>query len=252
MVRVGENRTLFKRILPMLKKWTLPLFAIATLGAVSLTATPLSAYDGAKDAAKKHTEKHAEKHADKHEKKHAKKDASNPYQKMIGEPAPSFTLQSVAGKSHSLADFEGKTVVLHFQSCRCPWDVAYQDQFNELAEKYQDKDVVFLGINSNKAEDVEMIEKYAEKSNIPYTILKDPGNKVADMYHAKTTPHMYIIDGEGVLQYAGGVEAVPGSIKQVSNMDTQYLAPAIEAIMNGETPKKSVTKSKGCSIKRAS
>lgn len=221
----------------MLKKWTLPLVAIATIAAFSLTTPVLAGYGAAaKDAAKKQV----------------KKDSSNPYQKMIGEPAPSFTLQSVAEESHSLSDFEGKTVVLHFQSCRCPWDVAYQDQFNELAKKYQDRDVVFLGINANKTEDMEMIQKYAEKSKIPYTILQDPGNKIADKYKAKTTPHMYIIDREGVLRYAGGVEAVPGSIKAVSNMDTQYLAPAIEAIMNGETPKMSVTKSKGCSIKRAS
>ena len=221
----------------MFKKWTLPIVAIATVAAFSLTSPVLAGYGAAaKDAAKKQV----------------KKDSSNPYQKMIGEPAPSFTLQSVDGKSHTLSDFEGKTVVLHFQSCKCPWDVAYQDQFNELAKKYQDQGVVFLGINSNKTEDADMITDYAEESDIPYTILKDPGNKVADKYNAKTTPHMYIIDSEGVLRYAGGVEAVPGSIKEVSNMDTQYLAPAIEAIMNGETPKMSVTKSKGCSIKRAS
>ena len=221
----------------MFKKWTLPLVAIATVAAFSLTSPVLAGYGAAaKDAAKKQVSK----------------DSSNPYQKMMGKAAPSFKLQSAAGESHSLSDFEGKTVVLHFQSCRCPWDVAYQDQFNELSKTYQDQDVVFLGINSNKSEDMEMIEKYAEKSNIPYTILKDPGNKVADMYQAKTTPHMYIVDSEGVLRYAGGVEAVPGSIREVSKMDTQYLAPAIEAIMNGETPEKSVTMSKGCSIKRVS
>ena len=236
----------------MLKKWTLPLVALAAVAALGLTTPAYSGYGAAKDAAKKQADKQTEKHSDQHPEKHAKKKSDNPYQKMIGKAAPSFTLPSVDGKSHSLSDFEGKTVVLHFQSCKCPWDVAYQDQFNELAKKYQDQDVVFLGINSNKNEDAEMITGYAEKSDIPYTILKDAGNKVADAYHAKTTPHMYIIDGEGVLRYAGGVEAVPGAIKDVSNMDTQYLAPAIEAIMNGETPEKSVTKSKGCSIKRAS
>ncbi len=168
----------------------------------------------------------------------------------VGKPAPAFTLADAEGKDVSLADFKGKTVVLHFQSCECPWDVAYQPMLNALATQYADKGVVFLGINSNKAEDYARIGEYVPSADVPYTIVKDPGNNVADAYKAQTTPHMYVIDGEGVLRYMGGIEAVP-TMATVGKMDEQYLAPVLDALLAGEELPYTETTSKGCSIKRA-
>lgn len=184
-----------------------------------------------------------------------------PKQKMqkltIGEAAPTFTLADADGNDVSLADFRGKITVLHFQSCKCPWDVAYQAQLNSIAEKYATAEhdgktvhVQFVGINSNKAEDYKMIAKYNQKASIPYPVLKDPGNKVADAYAAKTTPHMYIIDQQGVLRYQGGIEKAPARLKDVSKMDQQYLEPALKALIAGTEPTHTDTTPKGCSIKR--
>jgi len=174
---------------------------------------------------------------------------------VLGEAAPAFTLTDTEGNEHSLSDFEGKTVVLHFQACRCPWDVAYQPQLNDIANEFADQDVVFLGINSNERkgskEDVEEIKTYAEESEVPYAILKDTGSEVARAYHAKTTPHIFVIDGEGNLVYRGGIEEVPTSFKKVSKMETQYLEPVLTALVSGEELPYTETKSKGCSIKFA-
>ena len=212
----------------MKKTLTLSTLALATLALVGLSIPAFAGYGKAKDAAK-----------------------HSSYEAMVGKPAPGFTLDAATGDgTHSLSDFEDKIVVLHFQSCNCPWDVAYQPQLNAIAEKFEDRGVVFLGINSNKTESGDQIQNYAPQANIPYTILKDPGNKVADQYMAKTTPHMYVIDGEGTLRYVGGIEEVPGGMNQVSQMDTQYLEPVLTALVNGSEPPYTVTKSKGCSIKR--
>ena len=108
----------------MVKKWTPLLVGVVAVAMIGLAVPSFAGYGAAKDAAKDAAKKQADKNS------------GNAYQQMIGEPAPSFTLQAVDGKSHSLSDFEGKTVVLHFQSCKCPWDVAYQDQLNQLAKKY--------------------------------------------------------------------------------------------------------------------
>ncbi len=175
----------------------------------------------------------------------------------VGEEAPGFALKDVrTGEEVSLADFRGKkTVVLTFQSLACPWNymrenAGYERVLFPLSEEMASKDVVFLSINSNYDETVEVLKGYVEKHNMPYPLLKDPGNEVADAYGAQTTPHFYIIDKEGVLRYQGGYEQTPTNPEACGNMDEQYLVPAINAVLSGEEPEQTVTRSKGCTIKR--
>lgn len=174
----------------------------------------------------------------------------------VGQTAPAFTLTDKDGKEVSLSDYKGKLVVLHWQSVSCPWDVGYQPFLSKTAEQFAKPSqegqvpVVFLGINSNKTESYKDIAKYNEKVAIPYAILKDPGNKVADMYGARTTPHMYIINPDGVLVYKGGIEEAPRSPRDVTTSETQYLVPALAALVEGSEPPHAETRSKGCTIKR--
>lgn len=168
----------------------------------------------------------------------------------VGKEAPAFSLTDTAGKVHNLSDYKGKIVVIHYQAVQCPWDIAYQPQLNQIATDYVAKGVVFIGINSNKTEPMDMLTKDVSKKAIPYPVVKDPGNKVADAYGATTTPHMFIVDGEGVLRYKGGIETAPGSPDDVSKGKEQFLTLALDALIKGEQPAKAETRSKGCSIKR--
>jgi peroxiredoxin len=168
----------------------------------------------------------------------------------VGKQAPGFTLKDTEGNSHSLSDFQGKIVVLHYQQNGCPWEKAYQSYFNDVSKKYAGKDVQFLGINSNKTESMSQVKKVKQNRPIAYPVLKDPGNKVADQYAAKTTPHIYIIDKQGTLRYRGGVEKVPAAPSEVTKSETQFLEPALNALINGSEVPHKVTKSKGCGIKR--
>ena len=187
---------------------------------------------------------------DKHDHKEHKTKAK------VGHAAPGFTLTDVStGEDVSLSDFEGQIVVLTWQSVTCPWDAVKDDAgygrvLYPMAEKYKDQGVVFLAINSNKNESVEKIAKFAEKHSTPFPILKDPGNQVADIYGAKTTPHIFIKGKDGNLAYKGGIEEVPGSPAQCGQMDTQYLEPVLQALLAGNTPPVTSTTAKGCSIKR--
>lgn len=173
----------------------------------------------------------------------------------LGEAAPNFTLPRIgADTEHSLSDFQGKPVVLVWQSIRCPWNVyrsdsAYERVLYPMAEKYGDQ-VQFIAINSNHNESDEDVAAYIEKNSTPYPVLRDEGNKVADAYAARTTPHVYVIDAEGKLVYRGGIEETPGSPKEAGQMDEQYLAPVLDAVLAGEDVPFTDTKSKGCSIKR--
>ncbi len=176
----------------------------------------------------------------------------------VGKPAPQFELTcTTTGKLAKLSDLKGKTVVLIWQSISCPWDRmrpegGYQRYLSPLAAKYSEKGVVFLAINSNKTESVDQVSAYHKEHNIPYPILKDPGNKVADLYGAQTTPHIFIVgsDEAQTLLYKGGVEKAPGKPEDCGKMDEQYLVPALDAILAGQTVPVAETKSKGCSVKR--
>ncbi len=185
----------------------------------------------------------------------ASEDAQAPAVATLGELAPDFTLPRVgADTEHSLSDFRGKPVVLIWQSMHCPWDymrseAGYARMLFPMAEEYGEK-VQFLSVNSNKNETPEALAEYIEKHNMPFPLLKDEGNVVADVYEARTTPHVYIINSEGTLVYRGGIEEVPTSPEKAGQMDEQYLRPVIDALLAGEELPFEDTKSKGCSIKR--
>jgi len=179
---------------------------------------------------------------------------------VIGEPAPQFSLDDVAtGETINLADYADKVVVVTFQSINCPWNKmresgGYERYLAPLSQQFADQGVVFLAINSNYNESIEEIGSYHAEHAIPYPILKDHDNIIADAYNAKTTPHVYVIaaDEAQTLLYMGGVEQIPTSPEVASQMDEQYLEPVLNAVLAGEELPYTKTASKGCGIKRVS
>jgi peroxiredoxin len=177
---------------------------------------------------------------------------------VIGEPAPQFSLADVVtGETVSLADYQGKVVVMMFQSINCPWDKmresgGYQRYLSPLSQQYADQEVVFLAINANKNESIEEVGSYHQEHALPYPILKDTNNIIADAYNAQTTPHTYVIaaDEAQTLLYMGGIEQVPTSPEMCGQMDENYLEPVLNAVLAGEELPYTKTASKGCGIKR--
>lgn len=174
----------------------------------------------------------------------------------IGEAAPAFTLpDAVTGERVRLADHEGKIVVLLFHSITCPYykmneNAGYDRVFVEMVEAYEEKDVVFLGINANSKETAVKIAKYCNKYEVNYPVLKDEGNNVADAYGGEVTPHVMVIDQQGKLRYRGGVERHAGGPAGCGESETPYLGPVIDALLKGEDPPFTETEPKGCKIKR--
>jgi len=178
----------------------------------------------------------------------------------IGQRAPDFALTDSEGQHHRLADFKGKIVVLHFQSAACPWDTAYQPILNHLAQKFQKlsvknkdiKQIQFLAINANHSERVDQIKRYVSQAAIPYPVLMDPRNQIADAYGATTTPHIFVIDSDDqqTLAYKGGIEKAPLSPPNCGKSQQQFLEPVLWALLDGATPPFTETVNIGCSIKR--
>ena len=129
----------------------------------------------------------------------------------VGDSAPAFTLTDSAGNDVSLKDFKGKIVVLEWLNPDCPFVQRHYKAgtMKNLATRYGDDGVVWLTINSTNYMDAEAISKFKVEYDMPYTILVDQSGVFGNIYGSKTTPHMYIIEGAGVLLYIGAIDDDP-------------------------------------------
>lgn len=168
----------------------------------------------------------------------------------IGAAAPNFQLTTVDGKAFSLADAEktNKAVVLMFIATKCPYSNAYNDRLRQMAEDYSRKGVLFVGINSNKTEPQDEVVSHAKQNKWAFTLVKDPGNKVADLYDAKRTPEVYVVGADGKLLYHGRIDE---NYEEPTKVTSPDLKNALDQILAGQPVSKAETKAFGCTIKRA-
>ncbi len=172
-------------------------------------------------------------------------------QAKIGQPAPNFTLQDQDGKTVNLADYKGKIVVLEWFNPGCPFVQRHYSQkfntMNNLYDKWSAKDVAWLGINTTKGNNAGSNKAAADKWDIKHPLLSDPDGTVAKAYGAKTTPHMFIIDKQGVLVYKGGIDNDPDGDKSADKVN--YVDKALSELVAGQTVSQPETESYGCGVK---
>jgi len=167
----------------------------------------------------------------------------------VGDTAPAFTLADTAGNQVSLGDFEGKIVVLEWLNPDCPFVQRHYKAgtMKNLATRYDGEGVVWLTINSTNYMDGAANAKFKAEHNLPYTILVDQAGDVGHLYGAKTTPHMYIIDGNGSLVYIGAIDDDPRGKK--GEPAVNYVAVALDELLAGNAVTTAETKPYGCSVK---
>ena len=169
----------------------------------------------------------------------------------IGKAAPDFTLKDQDGKTVKLADLKGKVVVLEWFNQGCPYVVKHYKTtktMNATADKYKDKDVVWLAINTTGKTDAENKET-AQAWNITRPILNDTTTSVAQAYGAKATPHMYVIDKEGKLAYMGAIDDDPSESAEKGDKAVNYVAKALDEVLAGKPVSTPETKAYGCGVK---
>ncbi|HYU32426.1 MAG TPA: redoxin family protein [Thermoanaerobaculia bacterium] len=171
----------------------------------------------------------------------------------VGETAPAFSLKGVDGKTYSLAGAKGKVVVLEWVNPNCPFSDrhAREKTMSELNKKYGQ--VVWLGINStnpNSRDYMQPAEQlaYDQKNGITYPVLYDETGQVGRAYDAKTTPHMFIIDGNGKIVYNGAIDDDPSGRKARAER-VNYVDGGLSSEMTHKAVDPATTKPYGCSIK---
>ena len=173
----------------------------------------------------------------------------------LNEKAPAFKLTDLANKSHALADYKGKIVVLEWFNPDCPFCVGvYKNGVVEdtlKALKKIDKDIVYLAVNSSAHREESDIRtsskkhlKKFEQENIP--VLVDYNGAVGRSFGARTTPHMFVIDKKGILRYEGAFTDDPRGKK---NDAMNYVINAVKQLEAHETVSPDRVKPWGCSVK---
>ena len=176
----------------------------------------------------------------------------------VGKAAPDFTLTDINGNKHSLSDFKGKTVVLEWVNPECPFVVKHYEKSGNIpkTQKASVADgVVWLQINSGHAGaqgdfGPDQVKSWMTKNSVASTAyFRDSDGKVGKMYDARTTPHMYIVNPEGTLVYAGGIDSIRSSDPDDIAKATNYVTAALADLKAGKPVREASTRPYGCSVK---
>lgn len=174
-----------------------------------------------------------------------------------GDKAPDFTAQAADGSTVTLSSLKGKVVVLDWANYGCPFDHMHYASGNlpKLQKKYTGKGVVWLSVMSSApgkqgyyTQD-ELKTQDAQNNNHATHVLMDGSGKIGHLYEAKTTPHMFVIDAKGIVQYNGAIDSVPSTDQESLARATPYAANAIDAVLAGKTPEPALIPPYGCSVK---
>jgi cytochrome oxidase Cu insertion factor (SCO1/SenC/PrrC family) len=188
---------------------------------------------------------------------HAAPEAAAPAIATVGKAAPEFTGTDTKGTVHKLSDFKGKTVVLEWNNPECPYVVKhYGSQNMQALQKAATADgVVWLTVNSSAAGKQgnmtgEAADKYvADQGAAPTAYILDAAGTIGKLYDAKTTPHMYIINPEGVLVYAGAIDSDDSFKPEAIAGSKNYVTAALQSLKDGKSVEMASTKPYGCGIK---
>ena len=175
---------------------------------------------------------------------------------VVGQTAPAFTLLDTSGKPLRLVGFAGKTVVLEWNNPGCPFvRKHYQGNMQALQKEAAAQGVVWLAINSTETASgdylspAQLARWMQDKQAVPTATLMDEDGVVGKAYGARVTPHMYIVNAQGVLVYAGGIDSIPSSRVDDIPKATPYIRQALGEIKAGKPLSVSTSQAYGCSVK---
>jgi len=170
---------------------------------------------------------------------------------QIGDEAPKFTLPGTDGKTHSIDDFTGDTLVVFFTCNHCPYVVGSDEETRKTVNKYKDQGVDFVAINSNSPntypeDSFEHMIQRMEEHQFPWVYLYDATQDTARAYGALRTPHFFVFNKDRQLIYTGRAVDSPRDASRISQHD---LDKALDEHLAGKEISQPVTNPIGCNVK---
>lgn len=184
--------------------------------------------------------------------------ASVAFAAEVGKPAPDFTLTDITGKSHTLSDYKGKTIVIEWLNPECPIVRKHYDRSGNMPKLQQAAradGVVWLQINSGgKGEqgDFEPAEigRWLEHNrSVSTAYFRDREGKIGHLYDARTTPHLFVVNAGGTLVYAGGIDSIQSGNPQDIARATNYVREALADLKEGRQVRTPTAPPYGCPVK---
>ena len=170
----------------------------------------------------------------------------------IGDKALDFELPATDGKTYKLSDFSDvDTLVIFFTCNHCPYVIGSDEVTRATANKFADKGVKFVGINSNSVntkpdDSMEHMIERMEEHKFPWLYLQDETQQVALAYGALRTPHFYVFDKDRKLIYTGrGVD----NPRETDKMTVNDLERALDEHTSGKPISITLTNPLGCNVK---
>jgi len=192
-----------------------------------------------------------------------KEQPAQPKVLQLGQRASGdITLLDIDGKPQRAKDLMGKVTVVNFYSIQCPVQAGWDQRLAAIQKDFEAQGVVFLHIDSNESEigrepqqaaegqpkPYDNVRAHLAKKGLPFHVFVDHGNKVADLFGAETTPHVYVFGNDGRLVYRGLVD----DDQRDKNADGRknYLRDTLASLLKGDKVEPFATTAVGCSIKR--
>jgi peroxiredoxin len=160
----------------------------------------------------------------------------------LNQPAPDFELPDLAGATHRLSDYRGRVAIVNFWSADCPFVERVDADLLACLRDWGGR-VAVLTVAANACEKDEAIAAAARTRGLPLVLRGNP--QVREAYEAQTTPHLFVVDTDGILRYRGAFDDV--TFRQ--RIPTKYyLREAVTAILEGRLPDPVETAAYGCAI----
>lgn len=174
----------------------------------------------------------------------------------VGQPAPDFTLSDTAGKPVKLSQFKGKPVVLEWNNPGCPFvRKHYLGNMQALQKDFTQRGVVWLAINSTEDASGDYLSPpqlarwMQDKGASPSATLMDEDGQVGKAYGARVTPHMYIVNAQGLLAYAGAIDSIPSARAADIEKASNYVRQGLGELLGGKAVSTTTSQPYGCSVK---
>jgi peroxiredoxin len=176
---------------------------------------------------------------------------------QTGMSAPDFTAKDSKGAQHTLAAYRGKTVILEWTNHECPYTVKHYATGNmqALQAAATGSGAVWLTVVSSRPGEqghvkaTEADRLTATRRARPTAVLLDPKGQLGRLYDARTTPHMFVIDGAGMLVYMGAIDDRPTASQSSVKGARNYVREALDAVAAGRPVALPSTRPYGCSVK---
>ena len=164
---------------------------------------------------------------------------------QLNQPAPDFSLPDLSGQTHHLSEYRGRIVILNFWSAECPFAERVDWELVRYLRECSER-VVLLTIAANANENKAQMAAAARQRGLK-AVLLGCRSGLPDEYEAQTTPHLFVVDVEGILRYRGAFDDVTFRQRKATR---SYIKDAIKALSAGRSPDPAETAPYGCTIMR--